>query len=93
MANAIVTFKIMPESPDIDLSQVKDRAMQIAKEAGSMGDMISEEQPIAFGLKALMVKAMYPVGDDMDYDGIAAKMEEIEGVNTAEVAGMDLPLG
>jgi elongation factor 1-beta len=93
MANAIITFKIMPESPDIDLDSIKIKAKEIAKEGGSMGEMLVQEQPIAFGLKAVIVKAMYPVNDSIDYDSIAGRIAKIKGVNTAEVTGMDLPLG
>jgi elongation factor 1-beta len=93
MANAVITFKLMPESPEVDLEAIKDKAKAIAKENGSMGDMLVEEQPIAFGLKAVLVKAMYKVEEEKDFDAIAAKMKDIENVQTAEVAGMDLPLG
>ena len=93
MANAIITFKIMPESPDVDLEPVKTKAKEIAKENGAMGEMLIEEQPIAFGLKAVVLKAMYLVEEGKDFDGIASKMQEIENVQSAEVTGMDLPLG
>ena len=92
MAKAIITFKLMPESVDIDLEPIKEKALTIAKEAGSVGQMQSRIDPIAFGLKAVMVLAMYEV-EGGDFDGIAAKMGELEGVQTAEVAKMDLALG
>ena len=93
MAQVIVTLKIMPESPEVDLEAIKTKAQEIAKENGSMGKMLVDEQPIAFGLKAVILKAMYHVEEGKDFDGIASKMKEIENVQTAEVAGMDLPLG
>ena len=93
MANAIITFKIMPESPDVDLEAIKEHAQKIAKEAGAMGKMLIEEKPIAFGLKAVLIKAMYHVEEGKDFDGIANKMQEIENVQSAEITGMDLPLG
>ena len=92
MAKAIITFKIMPESPEVDLVAIKDQALEIAKEAGSIGQMQSKEEPIAFGLKAVLVLAMYEV-EGTEFDGIAAKMGELEGVQSAEVAKMDLALG
>jgi len=39
-----------------------------------------------------MVLAMYEV-EGGDFDGTAAKMGEIEGVQSAEIAKMDLALG
>jgi len=51
MAKAIVTFKLMPESPEIDLAPIKEKALKIAEEKGSIGQMQAKEEPIAFGLK------------------------------------------
>lgn len=82
----------MPESPEVDLEPVKEQAFAIAREAGSKGDMQSKINPIAFGLKELLVLAMYSV-DNMDFDAIAAKMANIEGVQSAEVYKMDLAMG
>jgi elongation factor 1-beta len=92
MAKAIITFKLMPESPEVDLVSIKDKALEIAKEAGSIGEMQSKEDPIAFGLKAVLVLAMYEV-EGSDFEAIAAKMQEIENVKSAEVAKMDLAMG
>ena len=92
MAKAIVTFKLMPESPDVDLEAIKEEAQQIAQEAGAIGQMQTRIEPIAFGLKAVLVLAMYNV-EGADFDGIAEKMAVIKGVQSAEVAKMDLALG
>ena len=82
----------MPESPEIDLEPIKTQAQEIVKSAGAIGQTQVKEEPIAFGLKAVMVLAMYTV-DDKDFDAIAAKMQEISGVQSAQVAKMDLALG
>ena len=92
MAKAIITFKLMPESPDVDLEAVKAKALEIAQEAGSIGQMQTKIEPIAFGLNAVLILAIYDV-EGADFDGIAQKMSEIEGVQNAEVAKMDLALG
>ena len=34
MAKAIITFKIMPESPDVDLVPIREQALVIAKKMG-----------------------------------------------------------
>ena len=92
IAKAIITFKLMPESVEVDLAPIKEKALEIAKEAGSIGEMQAKEEPVAFGLKAVLVLAMYEV-EGADFDKIAAKMGEIEHVQSAEVAKMDLALG
>jgi elongation factor 1-beta len=54
MAQVIVTITIMPESPDTDLNHI---LQQVTKKVASFGGEVGrhEEEPIAFGLKALKV--------------------------------------
>jgi elongation factor 1-beta len=92
MAKAVVTFKLMPESPEVDLTPIREKALQIAKDAGSIGEMQSKEDPIAFGLKAVLVLAMFEV-EGNDFDKMAEEMNKIEHVKSAEIAKMDLALG
>ncbi len=92
MARAIITFKLMPESPDVDLEPIKKQAEEIAKTHGAIGQMQVKEEPIAFGLTAVLVMAMYAV-EGSDFEKIAEKMQAIAGVQSAEVAKMDLALG
>ncbi|HLC97457.1 MAG TPA: elongation factor 1-beta [Candidatus Nanoarchaeia archaeon] len=92
MAKAIITFKLMPESPDVDLAPIKEQALAIAKKHGAIGQMQAQEEPIAFGLKAVLILAMYDIAEK-DFEGIAAEMGKIENVQSAEVAKMDLALG
>ena len=92
MAKAIITFKLMPESPDVDLEPIKEQAQAIAREKGAIGEMQVKEEPIAFGLKAVLVMAMYSV-ENHDFEAIAAEMQKIKEVQSAEVAKMDLALG
>lgn len=92
MAKAIITFKLMPESVDVDLKPISEQALAIARKAGAIGEMQAKEEPIAFGLKAVLILAMFDVGN-ADFEGIANTMSSIEGVQSAEVAKMDLALG
>lgn len=92
MARAIITFKLMPESPDVDLEPIKKQAEEIAKQQGAIGQLQVKEEPIAFGLTAVLVMAMYTV-EGSNFEEIAEKMQAIAGVQSAEVAKMDLALG
>lgn len=92
MARAIITFKLMPESPDVDLEPIKKQAEEIAKKQGAIGQLQVKEEPIAFGLTAVLVMAMYTV-EDSNFEAIAEEMQTIPGVQSAEVAKMDLALG
>ena len=93
MGNAIITFELMGSSPDVNLEPVKEQALKIAKEAGAKGNMEAKIEPVAFGLQKVIIMAMYAVNDEMNFDAIAEKMGNIEGVNDAKVANMDLAMG
>ena len=82
----------MPESPDVNLAPIKEKALAIAKKYGAIGEMQAKEDPIAFGLKAVLILAMYSV-DGNDFDAIAAEMGQIQHVQSSEVSKMDLALG
>ncbi len=92
MAKAIITFKLMPESPEIDLEPIREKGLEIAREEGAIGEMQAKIEPIAFGLKAVLILGMYEV-EGADFEDIAAKMGELEGVQSSEVAKMDLAMG
>ena len=93
MANAIVLFEIMPESPETNLEEVKDKIEALVKETGSKGNCDSKIEPLAFGLKKLIFGAMYEISDDNDFDGTAEKMVDVEGVQSAKVLKVDLAMG
>lgn len=93
MANAIITFEIMPESPEINVEELKDKFLDIAKNAGAKGEMQSKVEPVAFGLKKLLIYAMYEVSDNQDFDAIANEMEKVEGIANAKIVNMDLAMG
>jgi len=93
MANAIITFEIMPESPDVNLESLQEKLLEIAKHAGAKGTMQHKIEPVAFGLKKILIYAMYEVSDNKDFDAICDEMIEIEGVGNAKIANMDLAMG
>ena len=93
MANAIVTFKIMPESPENNVEDFVDTMLEIARKHGAKGEMQTKVEPLAFGLKQLLVYAMFSMDDDKDFDSISAEMAKVEGVGTTEIVNMDLAMG
>lgn len=93
MGNAIVTFKIMPESPETDIESVESAAIKVVTEAGCKGESKTQVEPLAFGLKQIKLLSMFEVKDDNDFEGIAEKLAEIEGVQSAEMLSADLAMG
>ncbi len=53
MGEVVATIKLMPESPDVDLAQIKEN-VEKSIAVGTEFHKI-EEEPIAFGLVALNV--------------------------------------
>lgn len=55
MGTVIITTKLMPESPSIDLKAIAEEAKKRLEKEGGKSIFI-EEKPIAFGLKAVYVR-------------------------------------
>ena len=84
MAMAGVQFKIMPTGPEVDLEVIKLAFNAKVEEMGGIPSNV-EEQPIAFGLKALLFSFAYP--EDKDVDQVNNAVNEIENVSSSEMVG------
>ena len=60
-----VKIKIMPDSPNADLKEIEKKAKKIIESFGGFNKEYSIE-PIAFGLKALIVFFQFPEDDDAE---------------------------
>ena len=80
-----VKYKLMPESPESDLAKIEADAKKIVEEFGGTNKDY-EIQPIAFGLKAIIVFFFYP--DDKDPEPLEEKFAGIENVNSCELIDM-----
>ena len=81
MGEVITTFKVMPDGLEIDLDGLKET---IKKDVGVIVKVHDlREQPIAFGLKALLVMVTIP-----EQEGVLEKVENaleaIEGVSQVD---------
>ncbi|MEM4271959.1 MAG: elongation factor 1-beta [Candidatus Pacearchaeota archaeon] len=92
MAKVIVTVKIMPEDPDVNLDEVTKKSEEIIKGwGGSMNR--TEIEPVGFGLKALILVfavdekkgSADPIADDI--------VKKVPGVRSAEVIMASRALG
>lgn len=93
MSNAIVTFEIMPEGPDSNVEIIKEQAIAIAQKHGAKGNVEAKIEPLAFGLKKVIIMGMYEMSDDKDFDEIPAEMQTIQGATSAKILNMDLAMG
>ena len=78
-------YKLMPASPEADLDAIQEAAKKIVEEFGGENKTYAIE-PIAFGLKAIIVFFYYP--DDKDTEGLEDKFSEIEDVASAQLIDM-----
>lgn len=82
MGEVVATIKLMPESPEVELAQIKETIEKSIPEGTELHKI--EEEPIAFGLVALNVIVVVDDGE-----GGTEKTEEIfsqiEDVASVEV--------
>ena len=81
MADVIVTFKVMPEDIKVDLTQLEIKIRDAIEPDGL------KQEPIAFGLVALIVTKMVPdAGGELEK--AEKKLREIDGVGEVEVTDL-----
>ena len=85
MGIVLIKIKIMPISPDTDLEQIKNLAHRVISE-NEAKNIIFQEEPIAFGLKAVITS--FDIPEDQPLEPIEEGLRKIELVNSAEVIDM-----
>ena len=92
MAKVIVTFKIMPESPQTDLAAIQEQAEKMILDFTGEGEMKIEQEPMAFGLVALKIIFVTDEAKGST-DDLEKQISEIEGVSTVEVTDVRRAVG
>ena len=83
MGTALIKLKIMPESIESDLEEIKAK-VQKAIRSDIDSEITFEEEEIAFGLKAVI--AGFAIDESKEIDPIQNKVTAIESIKSAEVA-------
>ncbi len=78
-------YKLMPESPETNLEEIQNEARKIVEEFGGENKEY-EIQPIAFGLKAIIVFFFYP--DNKNPEPLEEKFANIKNVVSCELIDM-----
>ena len=83
MSTVGIQFKIMPKDIGTDLEKLKaDIKTKIESfESGVFNE--AKEEPIAFGLKALIIKIA--LSEDEESDAVEKALSEIEGVSSVKL--------
>lgn len=82
MGTVAVRFKLMPKDLDVDLEKL---VQEVKSKIESIGGVFSSsvEEPIAFGLKALVISFAYP--DNKEIDEAENQVAEIDGISSVEM--------
>jgi elongation factor 1-beta len=80
MAMLAVKFKIMPESPEAKLDKILEQAKKEIENGKGIFHS-SEQEPIAFGLVAIIVTVAWPEQNDLDaLEAALGKIPEVQSV-------------
>ena len=91
MANCVVTLKIMPESPEVDLNLLEAEAKVHVKEFGCEVGKV-EIHPVAFGLRALHI--LFVMDENRGTtDDLEATIRKVPGVNSVECIDVRRAIG
>ncbi len=82
MGIALIKIKIMPTSPEVNLEEIKEKAKQLIEENKGENPKF-EEEPIAFGLKAVI--AYFDIDEATPLEPIEESLEKMENVNSVQV--------
>ncbi|MDP2628412.1 MAG: elongation factor 1-beta [Nanoarchaeota archaeon] len=92
MGITLIRMKIMPTSPDVDLEQIKEKTREIIKK--NKGErIVFEEEPVAFGLKAIIVNFEQEESDNAEIEPIESEMNKLLNVNSVETLDMRRAFG
>lgn len=90
MGTSGIKIKLMPSSPNTNLEEIKTKAKEIIRsKQGKLREI--REEPVAFGLKALIV--FFELSEDIESEPIETALGEIENVSSAQVIDMRRLIG
>jgi len=82
MGIVAVIVKIMPSSPEVDLKKIENQAKIVLEKEGAK-NISFENNPIAFGLIAIMAKFAWP--EEKSTDITETLLAKIENVSSAQI--------
>ena len=82
MTIVLLTIKLMPESPSSDLKAIEAKAREILEKEGAK-NLSLEEKPIAFGIKAIIIKFAMP--EEKGTDTVESMLSEIKDVSSVTI--------
>lgn len=90
MGTISVKIKIMPESPSVNLGEIEKRASDLISKHDGINPKFKEE-PIAFGLKAVIASFEWP--EEKELDKLEKELGRIRDVKSAELSDIRRAIG
>ena len=90
MGIALVKIKVLPTSPEIDLEELKATILSMVEGKGGKNCKIDQE-PIAFGLEALIVFFAWP--EELELESLEDDINKLEDVSSTQILDMRRALG
>ena len=84
MGVVALKLKLMPVSPNEDLEQIKKLAEEALKKAGAIRIESIEEEPIAFGLKAIIITLAWPEEKETQEAEDSCKVNKVSSVKVID---------
>ncbi len=91
MADAVIKMKVMPEEADADFDALKAKLVELAKKFESIGAPEFSEEPIGFGLKALIYKIV--VNEEKGTSALEDEISAMDEVQSAQVISFSRTMG
>ena len=95
MAKAIVTLKIMPDSPETDLKNLEEKVLSSIKNFNNDGKDVDYKtviEPVAFGLKAIKLTFVMDEAKGST-EMLENEISGFEDVNSVEVSDVRRAIG
>ncbi|MBR9699960.1 elongation factor 1-beta [Candidatus Woesearchaeota archaeon] len=92
MASVVVTVKIMPTSPEVDLKALEKKALEEITAFNEGKETKTDIQPVAFGLNSLNIIFVMDEAKGSP-DPVAEKIATFEEVNSAEITDVRRAIG
>ena len=92
MGDAIITFKVMPDSPETDMSELESVVKKMISDFCGETQIKAVIEPVAFGLKALKVTFVIDENKGSP-DALEKSISDLDSVNSCDIIDVRRALG
>jgi len=90
MGITAVKIKIMPSSPEVNIKELKQQIKSVIEKNGGKNCSV-DEQPVAFGLKAIIAFFAWP--EEKEFESVEQMIQKIEDVSSVQIIDMRRAFG